>query len=76
MSLAIKYNPNIIGPIVVMKTVESNCSSKLKWIRLNKRSNNYGDSTSPSKIKIIFKRKERLLRSSKKSIQFNIIEEP
>lgn len=76
MSLAIKYNPNIIGPIVVMKIVESSYSSKPKWIRPNKRNNNYGDSTSPSKIKIIFKRKERLLRSSKKSIQFNIIEEP
>lgn len=75
MSSAIKYNPNIIGLIVVMKTVESNCSSKLRWIRQSKRNNNYGDNTSPSKIKIIFKRKERLLKSSKKSIQFNIIEE-
>ena len=75
MSLAIKYSLNTIGLIAAMKTVESSYSSKLKWTKRNKNSKNYGDSTSPYKIKITFKSKARPSKSSRKSIQFNTIEE-
>ena len=75
MSLAIKYSPNTIGLIAVMKTVESSYSSKLKWTKRNKNSKNFGDSTSPYKIKITFKSKARPSKSSRKSIQSNTIEE-
>jgi hypothetical protein len=60
MSLVIKSNHNIIGPIAVMRIAGSSYSNKLKWISKSKNSKNYGDSIFPSKIKTIFKKKAKL----------------
>ena len=75
MFLVIKSNLNTTGLTAVMKIVESNYSSKPKWISRNKKSNNCGDSTFPYKIKTTFKSKAKQLKFSKKFIQSSIIEE-